>query len=123
MLANSGLLVGGTPLVQGLSWEGDIASEVETRLQELYARTEELLQQHRFDVLAVAHALETYSTISGDDVAAVIEQRQGPVVDGTVYAREDFKQSLEEYHRAAVEVHKIRHERPPALPALPQAHG
>ena len=123
MLANSGLLVGGTPLVQGLSWEGDIASEVESRLKELYARTEELLQQHRFDVLAVAHALETYSTISGDDIAAVIEQRQGPVVDGSVYAREDFKQSLEEYHRAAVEVHKIRHERPPALPALPQAHG
>ena len=123
MLANSGLLAGGTPLVQGLSWEGDIANEVEARLQDLYARTEELLRQHRYDVLAVAHALETYSTISGDDVAAVIEQRQGPVVDGTVYARDDFKQSLEEYHRAAVEVHKIRHERPPALPALPQAHG
>ena len=123
MLANSGLFAGGTPLVQGLSWEGDIANEVEARLQDLYARTEELLRQHRYDVLAVAHALETYSTISGDDVAAVIEQRQGPVVDGTVYARDDFKQSLEEYHRAAVEVHKIRHERPPALPALPQAHG
>ena len=123
MLANSGLLIGGTPLVQGVSWEGDIANEVEARLQELYARTEELLRQHRFDVLAVAHALETYSTISGDDVAAVIEQRQGTVVDGTVYGREDFRQQLEEYHRAAVEVHKIRHERPPALPALPQAHG
>lgn len=123
MLANSGLLVGGTPLVQGVSWEGDIANEVEARLQELYARTEELLAQHRFDVLAVAHALETYSTISGDDVAAVIEQRQGTVVDGTVYGRADFRQQLEEYHRAAVEVHKIRHERPPALPALPQAHG
>lgn len=123
MLANSGLLIGGTPLVQGVSWEGDIANEVEARLQELYARTEELLRQHRFDVLAVAHALEIYSTISGDDVAAVIEQRQGTVVDGTVYGREDFRQQLEEYHRAAVEVHKIRHERPPALPALPQAHG
>lgn len=122
-LANSGLLVGGTPLVQGLSWEGDIANEVEDRLRELYARTDELLRQHRYDVLAVAHALETYSTISGDDVAAVIEHRQGPVIDGTVYGRDDFRQAIEEYHRAAVEVHKVRHERPPALPALPQAHG
>ena len=123
MLANSGLLPNGVPLVQGLSWEGEFANEVEQRLGELYARTEEMLRAHRFDVLAVAHALETYSTISGDDVAAVIEQRRGPVVDGTVYAREDFRQAIEDYHQAALEVHRVRHERPPALPALPQAHG
>ena len=122
MLANSGLMPNGIPLVQGLSWEGEFASEVERRLADLYARTEALLNEHRYDVLAVAHALETYSTISGDDVAAVIEQRRGPVVDGSVYAREDFRREIEEYHRAAVEVHRVRHERPPALPALPQAH-
>lgn len=123
MLANSGLLPNGVPLVQGLSWEGDFAHEVETRLAELYHRTEELLRAHRYDVLAVAHALETFSTISGDDVAAVIEHRQGPVIDGTVYGRDDFRQQLEEYHAAAVEVHRVRHERPPALPMLPQANG
>lgn len=122
-VANSGLLLGATPLVQGLSWEGDIAKEVEQRLRELYDRTEVMLREHRSDVLAVAHALETHSTISGDDVAAVIEHRQGPLVDGTPYGDEEFRGQLEEYHRAAVEVHRVRHERPPALPALPQAHA
>lgn len=120
MLANSGLLVGGVPLVQGLSWEGPIAAEVERHLGELYERTERLLVEHRQDVLAVTHALEVHSTISGDDVAAVIEGRSGPVVDGRAYANAEFRQRLEQYHAAAVEAHRVRHERPPALPELPQ---
>ena len=123
MLANSGLLVGGVPLVQGLSWEGPIAEEVERRLGELYARTEALLSEHRRDVLAVTHALEVHSTISGDDVAAVIEGRQGPVVDGRSYVEPEFQARLEEYHAAAVEAHRVRHERPPALPPMPQPIG
>jgi ATP-dependent Zn protease len=120
MLANSGLLVGGVPLVQALSWEGPIAAEVERHLGELYARTEELLANHRQDVLAVTHALEVHATISGDDVAAVIEGRPGPVVDGRLYADPLFRAQLEEYHAAAVDAHRVRHERPPALPQLPQ---
>ena len=120
-LANSGLLIGATPLVQGLSWEGDIAQQVEARLQELYQRTHELLAAHRADVLAVTHALETHHTISGDDVAAVIEGRPGPLVDGRPYADPGFRQQLEDYHAAAVEAHRVRHERPPALPQLPVA--
>ena len=120
MLANSGLLVGGVPLVQGLSWEGPIADEVERRLSELYARTESLLSEHRTDVLAVTHALESYATISGDDVAAVIEGRPGPVVDGRAYVEPAFRERLEAYHLAAVEAHRVRHERPPALPEFPQ---
>ena len=120
MLANSGLLVGGVPLVQGLSWEGPIAEEVERRLGELYQRTEQLLSEHRDDVLAVTHALEAHSTISGDDVAAVIEGRKGPVVDGRAYAEPEFRSRLEQYHAAAVEAHRVRHERPPALPEFPQ---
>jgi len=120
MLANSGLLVAGVPLVQGLSWEGSIAEEVERHLGELYARTEQLLARHRDDVLAVTHALEVHSTISGDDVAAVIDGRPGPLVDGRAYADPDFRASLEAYHAAAVVAHRVRHERPPALPQLPQ---
>ncbi len=121
MLANSGLLSTGIPLVQGLSWEGAFAEEVERRLGELYERTLALLSEHRIDVLKVTHALEAHATISGDDIAAVIEGRRGPVVDGRAYASEDFARALEEYHRIAVETHRIRHERPPALPALPKA--
>ncbi len=121
MLGNSGLMPNGIPLVQGLSWEGAIAEEVEQRLADLYQRTHELLAQHRDDVLAVTHALEVHSTISGDDVAAVIEGRKGPLVDGRAYADADFRRRLEDYHAAAVEAHRVRHERPPRLPELPQA--
>ena len=32
---------------------------------------ERLLSEHRTMVLAVAHALETYRTISGEDIAAI----------------------------------------------------
>ncbi len=119
VLQNSGLMGNGIPLVQGLSWEGAVAEEVERRLGELYDRTHTLLADHRLDVLKVTHALETHSTISGDDIAAVIEGRLGPVVDGRGYASPVFAQALEDYHQAAVEAHRVRHERPPRLPALP----
>lgn len=121
VVANSGLLVSGLPLVQGLSWEGEFAREVEAQLGALYDRTHALLAAHRDDVLAVTHALEVHATISGDDVAAVIEGREGPVVDGRPYADPAFRAELERYHHAAVEAHRVRHERPPALPALPVA--
>lgn len=123
MLGNAGLHFNGTPLVAGLSWEGDLAAQVERQLGRLYDRTVELLGQHRHDILAVAHALETHHTISGDDVAAVIEGRPGPLVDGQPYATAEFRDRLETFHAAAVAAHAVRHERPPALPELPLAHG
>lgn len=118
-VANSGLLLGGVPLVQGLSMEGEIAEAIEERLQELYDKAVVVLKKNRAEVLAVTHALETHRTISGEDVAAVIEGRPGPLVDGTVYATRAMKKALEEYHSAAVAAHKVRDGRPPALPELP----
>lgn len=57
-------------------------------------------------MLAVAHALETYKTISGDDVIAIVEGSPGPLVDGTPYA--DAKPMLEAYHEQALTVHEGR---------------
>ena len=123
MLTNSGLMGNGIPLVQGLSWEGGLAEEVERRLTALYDRTHALLSEHRLDVLKVTHALEVHATISGDDIAAVIEGHVGPVVDGRGYASPDFAAQLEAYHQAAVEAHRVRHVRPPRLPDLPMPVG
>jgi len=53
-------------------------------------------------VLCIAHALETFKTLNGDDVIAVIERTQGPVVDGTMYAVPGFVAQLEVYHQAAM---------------------
>ena len=44
----------------------------------------ELLEDDRDHVLAVAHALETHKTISGEDIAAIVEGTSGPLVDGAV---------------------------------------
>jgi ATP-dependent Zn protease len=120
MLGQSGLVAGGVPLVEGVPFEGETANAVESKLQDLYARTVEVLQANRREVLAVTHALETHRTLSGEDVVAVIEGTQGPLVDGSGYVTPAFVAELETYHRRAVEAHKVVHERPPALPTLPE---
>jgi ATP-dependent Zn protease len=118
-VANSGLVFNGMPMVQGLSFDGDTSQAVEARLQELYARARDLLAANRHAVLSVTHALEVHKTISGDDVRAVIEGRPGPLVDGSIYATDEMRKALEDYHSAAVAAHQVRDGRPPALPELP----
>jgi cell division protease FtsH len=51
--------------------------KVEGLLQELYDRTEELLEEYREKVLAVAAALEERKTISGDDIAEIMGTEPG----------------------------------------------
>jgi cell division protease FtsH len=57
-------------------------------------------------VLAVAHALETNRTVTGEDIEAVIDGRPGPLVDGRVYHRPEFAEVAEAYHTRAVEAHR-----------------
>jgi ATP-dependent Zn protease len=107
-------------VTEGVPFEGETAKAIEAKLQELYDRTVEVLEANRREVLAVTHALETHKTLSGEDVVAVIEGTEGPVIDGRGYLEPDFVADLEGYHRRAVEAHKVVHERPPALPSLPE---
>jgi cell division protease FtsH len=86
--------------------ETDFGKQVEVRLQALYERTEQLLERHRAQVLAVAHALEANKTVSGDDIRAVIEGVRGPQVDGSVYYTPEAIEELEQYHEAAALAHK-----------------
>jgi hypothetical protein len=80
---------------------------------------EELLTQNRESVLCVAHALESYKTLSGDDVLAILEHRQGPLVDGRPYGNAAFVQRLEEYHQGAAAAHRSHSKAPLSLPAPP----
>jgi cell division protease FtsH len=64
------------------------------------------LERNRPQVLALAHALETHKTITGEDVAAVVEGTVGPTVDGRSYHVLGFGQMLENYHAAVVRAHK-----------------
>ncbi len=105
-----------------------LADRIEDQLTRLLGRTEEIIRENRNDVLALAHALETYKTLSGEDVVAVLDRTRGPLVDGTPYGDEDFMASLGEYHLAAARAHRNHSMEQlnlpvPAAAALPWATG
>ncbi|MBG0817278.1 AAA family ATPase [Planomonospora sp. ID82291] len=98
---------GARPAGGGQGIAPDVLGErIEYNLVRLLERTEDLLRAHRREVLCLAHALETDKTLNGDDVVAVIEHRRGPLVDGSVYASDDFYAEIEEYHREAARAHR-----------------
>ena len=67
-----------------------LADRIEDQLTTLLDRVEQILRENRNQVLALAHALETYKTLSGEDVVAVLEHSRGPLVDGAPYADEEL---------------------------------
>jgi len=86
----------------GTEGVASVGSRVESRLDELMKRAHELVQENRVRVLAVAHALESHRTVTGDDIEAIIENRVGPLVDGTVYHHRGFPKAAEAYHSATL---------------------
>jgi ATP-dependent Zn protease len=96
-----------------------LSDRIEDNLSGLLAKAEEILKENRNHVLALAHALETYKTLSGDDVAAVIEMEQGPIVDGRPYRAADLMAKIEEYHHAAVVAHREHRTPDVVIPLTP----
>ncbi len=86
--------------------EGTLGSRIEDKLAELMDRTERLLLENRRAILAVAHALETHKTVTGEDIRAIIEGRPGALIDGTPYGTEEFMRLAEDYHNRVVAAHK-----------------
>jgi cell division protease FtsH len=93
-----------------------LADRIEDKLGDLLARAAAILVENRAEVLALAHALETHRTLTGDDVEAVIEGREGESVDGGAYRDAEFAARLEDYHTAAVGAHRGHSRMPIALP-------
>ena len=93
-----------------------LADRIEDKLGDLLVRAEALLAENRAQVLALAHALEIHRTLTGDDVEAVIEGREGETVDGSAYRDAEFAARLEDYHAAAVGAHRGHSRMPIALP-------
>jgi ATP-dependent Zn protease len=120
----------GTPGGQGKGNQEDsetqarrmLADRIEDQLTAQFAVTEELLRENERYVLAVAHALETHKTFSGEDVTAIFEGTQGPLVDGTVYADEAFIDRLREYHIAAKVAHQTHGTSDVPLPSAVPAY-
>jgi cell division protease FtsH len=91
-----------------------LADRIEDNLGTLLVRAEEILRDNERYVLALAHALETHKTLSGEDVTAVFDGGRGPVVDGSPYADDEFIARLREYHQAAAQAHREHNQ--PHLP-------
>jgi cell division protease FtsH len=121
-----GIAGGGKPGKEKGKKEHDLLDKnlgvrIEANLGELLERTRELLEKHRMDVLAVAHALESHKTLAGDDVVAILEGQEGPLVDGRPYHTPEFAKLLEAYHTEAASAHKTHSSVKIALPAVPLA--
>ena len=88
-----------------------LGDRIENNLASLLTRAEEILLENKFKVLALAHALETHKTISGDDVIAVMKGEKGPLVDGRPYSIQANLDAIWNYHLAALVAHK-KHQSP-----------
>jgi cell division protease FtsH len=95
-----------------------LGARIERKLAELLARTEQLLAENRREVFAVAHALETHRTITGEDVTAIIEGTQGPLLDGRPYHTNEFLEAAEAYHEMVVTAHQQHAKVEAPLPKL-----
>ena len=98
----------------------NLADRIEDNLTRLLAKAEQILRENEVQVLAIAHALEYYKTLSGADVTAVIEGQDGPVVDGAIYTTSDFIQQLRDYHQAALQAHRDHSKPQIPLPVPPE---
>jgi ATP-dependent Zn protease len=97
-----------------------LGGRIESKLHELMERTEELLSENRLEIFAVSHALEAHKTITGDDVLAIIDGRQGPLIDGRRYHTPKFKELAEDYHEQVVVAHINHGHVDVSLPELPE---
>jgi cell division protease FtsH len=83
-----------------------LGQRIEERLGELLEKADMLVRQNRKEILAVAHALESNKTLTGADIEAIVEGREGPLVDGRSYHQPDFVNMLEAYHSHLLSAHK-----------------
>jgi ATP-dependent Zn protease len=83
-----------------------LSDRIEENLNKLLIQAEEILRENRNQVLALAHALETHKTLSGEDVIAVIDCIQGSIVDGRPYLDPGLQAEIEKYHEASVVAHQ-----------------
>lgn len=101
---------------------GALGNRIEDHLSDLLKKAEKILKENRNQVLALAHALETFKTLSGEDVAAVMEGVQGSIVDGRPYRSKAFLAQIERYHKAALVAHREHLTPEISIPTLKEAH-
>jgi cell division protease FtsH len=97
-----------------------VGDRVEGKLGDLLTQVRALLKDRSDDVLAIAYALESHKTITGEDVMAILNGTSGPLVDGRRYQSEAFRLGVVAYHNRAVQAHQARGQVGITLPELPE---
>ncbi len=100
-----------------------LADRIEDNLGALLVKAEALLRENERYVLAVAHALESHKTLSGEDITVVFEGGRGPLVDGDPYSDDAFIDRLREYHSAAARAHREHNQPDVPLPVPTPAYA
>jgi cell division protease FtsH len=100
-----------------------LADRIEDNLGALLVKAEAILRENERHVLAVAHALESHKTLSGEDVTAVFDGSRGPLVDGAPYADDAFIDRLRDYHEAAARAHREHNQPNLPLPVATPAYA
>jgi ATP-dependent Zn protease len=98
--------------------ETGLGHRIEERLGELLEQADELVRRNRTEILAVAHALESNKTLTGPDVEAIVDGKEGPLVDGRAYHVPEFVEELEAYHAHLLAAHKRQATVRVALPVM-----
>ena len=104
--------------------ETSFGHQIEARLQELMAETEQMLHENRRFVLAIAHTpwrptRRSPATTSMPSSGGT----PGPTLDGWVYHTDDFLLSYEAYHLSTIEAHQTQAKPNRALPVVATRSG
>ena len=112
MLAAAGM---GDTLTSHFGGEGvgdahrnEFDQRVELKLQELYQRAVTLVEENRWFLIAISHALQAYRTITGEDIDAIHRGVQGPTLDGAAYHDPGFRTAMLPYLAAARDAHRTQ---------------
>jgi cell division protease FtsH len=89
----------------GPQYRNDFDVRVERKLRELYARAVDLVETNRWFVMAVAHALQQFKTITGEDIDAIHRGTVGPTINGRAYRTDEYLRAFGRFHDAARRAH------------------
>ena len=92
-----------------------------SKRSEVMFRIRELVDANRWFVMAVAHALEQFKTITGEDIDAIYHGRVGPTVDGRAYRSEHYRLAFGRFHAAARRAHDDQSPLEEPFPELEEA--
>jgi ATP-dependent Zn protease len=105
----------------GPRYRNDFDARVERKLRELFERAVALIDANRWFVLAVAHALQQFKTITGEDIDAIYHGTAGPTVDGRAYRTDHYLQAFGRFHEAARRAHDAQSPLTEPFPELDEA--